>query len=116
LGIRIEGGQLRIDPTKINGLAEWREELKDVHEVRSTLGAFGYNRPFVKGYAEIVRLLTKLTKKDEPFVWTDECTQAIRKLKKIVGSDPVLKRPDHDRPFTLECDVSQYALGAVLSQ
>ena len=33
LGIRIEGGQLRIDPTKINGLAEWCEELKDVHEV-----------------------------------------------------------------------------------
>ena len=90
---------MRIDPTKINGLAEWREELKDVHEVRSTLGAFGYNRPFIKGYAEIVRPLTKLTKKDEPFVWTDECTQAIRKLKQIVGSDPVLKRPDHDRPF-----------------
>ena len=116
LGIRIEGGQLRIDPTKINGLAEWREELKDVHEVRSTLGAFGYNRPFVKGYAEIVRPLTKLTKKDEPFIWTDECTQAIRKLKQIVSSDPVLKRLDHDRPFTLECDASQYALGAVLSQ
>ena len=91
LGIRIEGGQLRIDPTKINGLADWCEELKDVHEVRSTLGAFGYNCPFVKGYAEIVRPLTKLTKKDEPFVWTNECTQAIRKLKKIVSSDPVLK-------------------------
>ena len=77
LGIRIEGGQLQIDSTKINRLAEWREELKDVHEVRSTLGAFGYNHPFVKGYTEIVRPLTKLTKKDEPFVWTDECTQAI---------------------------------------
>ena len=116
LGIRIEGGQLRIDPTKINGLAEWCEELKDVHEVQSTLGAFGYNRPFVKGYAKIVHPLTKLTKKDKPFVWTNKCTQAIRKLKQIISSDPVLKRPDHDRLFTLECNASQYALGAVLSQ
>ena len=92
------------------------EELKDVHEVRSTLGVFRYNRPFVKGYAEIVRPLTKLTKKDEPFVWTNKCTQAIRKLKQIVSSDLVLKRPNHDKLFTLECDASQYALGAVLSQ
>jgi hypothetical protein len=54
LGIRIEGGRIKIDPTKINGLADWREELKNVHEVWSTLGAFGYNRPFVPGYAAIV--------------------------------------------------------------
>lgn len=59
---------------------------------------------------------TKLTKKDEPFVWTDECTQAIQKLKQIVGSDPVLKRPNHNKPFTLKVDASQYALGAVLLQ
>ena len=49
-------------------------------------------------------------------MWTNECTQAIQKLKQIVSSDPVLKRPNHDKPFTLKCDASQYALGAVLSQ
>ena len=30
--------------------------------------------------------------------------------------DPVLMRPDHDCPFILEVDASQYALEAVLSQ
>jgi disulfide oxidoreductase YuzD len=96
LGIHIEGGRIKIDPTKINGLAEWREELQNVHEVRSTLGAFGYNRPFVPGYADIVHLLTLLTKKDTPFEWTLACTKAIRKLKAIISSNPVLLRPDHD--------------------
>ena len=90
LGIRIEGGIIRIDPTKRNGLATWKEVLDDVHDVRSTLGLFGYNRPFIKGYAHIVRLVQRLTKKDVPFVWMLECTQAIRMLKKIVSSDPVL--------------------------
>ena len=54
LGIRIEGGIIRIDPTKCNGLATWKEVLDDVHDVRSTLGLFGYNHPFIKGYAHIV--------------------------------------------------------------
>ena len=45
LGIRIEGGHIQIDPTKINGLANWKEVLKNLHEVWSMLGAFGYNRP-----------------------------------------------------------------------
>ena len=90
--------------------------LDDVHDVRSTLGLFGYNRPFIKGYAHIVRPVQQLTKKDVPFVWTPECTQAIRTLKAIVSSNPVLWCPDHDQPFELEVDASQYALGAILYQ
>ena len=116
LGIRIEGGIIRIDPTKHNGLATWKEVLDDVHDVRSTLGLFGYNRPFIKGYAHIVRPVQQLTKKDVPFVWMPECTQAIRTLKRIVSSDPMLRRPDHEQPFELEVDASQYALGAILYQ
>jgi hypothetical protein len=60
--------------------------------------------------------LTALTKKDTPFEWTQDCTNAIRKLKDIVKGDPVLMRPDHTKEFILEVDASQYALGAVLSQ
>ena len=116
LGIRIEGGRIHIDPTKINGLANWKEVLENLHELRSTLGAFGYNRPFVKGYAGVIRPLTHLLKKDTPFIWTPECTKAIQTLKELIKGDPVLMRPDHDQPFTLEVDASQYALGAVLSQ
>jgi hypothetical protein len=77
LGIRIEGGRISIDPTKLDGLAHWKEELRNVHEVRSTLGVFGYNQPFIPGYSNIVQPLTNLTKKDVPFVWTAECTNTI---------------------------------------
>jgi hypothetical protein len=74
LGIRIEGGRISINPTKLDGLTNWKEELKNVHEVRSTLGVFGYNHPFIPGYSDIVRPLTHLTKKDVPFLWTEDCT------------------------------------------
>jgi hypothetical protein len=60
--------------------------------------------------------LTHLTKKDVPFEWTPECTKAIQNLKKAVSTELVLRRLDHNKPFTMEVDVSQYALGAILSQ
>ena len=96
LGIRIEGGIICIDPTKCNGLATWKEVLNDVHDVRSTLELFSYNCPFIKGYAHIIQPVQHLTKKDVPFLWTPECTEAIHKLKAIVTSDPVLWQPDHE--------------------
>ena len=77
LGIRIKAGVICIDPTKRNRLATWNEVLNDVHDVRSTLGLFGYNHPFIKGYVHIVRPVQHLIKKDVPFLWTSECTEAI---------------------------------------
>ena len=91
LGIWIEGGCIHIDPMKIDGLAKWKEELKDMHKVCSTLGCFGYNRPFVEGYIEIAQLLMRLTKKDISFEWTPECTEAVQKLKRAITAKPVLR-------------------------
>ena len=116
LGIQIEGGRICINPTKIDGLANWKEELKDVHEVCFTLDCFGYNRPFVEGYAEIAWPLTRLTKKDIPFEWTPECTEAVQRLKKAITAELVLRQPDHNKSFTMEVDMFQFALGVILSQ
>ena len=90
LGIRIKEGIIHINPMKCNGLATWKEVLNNVHNVRSMLGLFGYNCPFICGYAQIVCPVQHLIKKDVPFMWTPECTDAICKLKVIVTSDPVL--------------------------
>jgi hypothetical protein len=41
---------------------------------------------------------------------------ALDKLINIVTSDLVLQQPDQDKPFKLEVDTSQFALGAILYQ
>jgi hypothetical protein len=91
LGIVVSNGAISIDPTKHDGLATWPEQLATVKQVRSTLGIFGYQRPFIRGFADIAKPLTELTKKDTPFIWTPRCTAAIQRLKAIVLSDPVLQ-------------------------
>jgi RNase H-like domain found in reverse transcriptase/Reverse transcriptase (RNA-dependent DNA polymerase) len=116
LGIVIRNGAISIDPMKRDGLATWLEQLATVKQVCSTLGVFGYQRPFIQGFADIAKPLTELTKKDVPFAWTPRCTAAIQQLKQIVLSDPVLQQPHPDRPYTLEVDASQYTTGAILQQ
>ncbi len=43
----------------------------NISELRSFLGVCNYSRQFIENYADIVRPLTSLLKKDEPFVWTE---------------------------------------------
>jgi RNase H-like domain found in reverse transcriptase/Integrase zinc binding domain/Reverse transcriptase (RNA-dependent DNA polymerase) len=116
LGIVVKNGKISLDPTKRQELLEWPTEQSSVSGVRSTLGVFGYHRPFIPGFAEIARPLTDLLKKDVPFHWGDEQRTAVKCLISLVERDMALNRPDHDRPFEVEVDASQFALGAILFQ
>jgi hypothetical protein len=67
LSIVVTKGTVHIDPTKQNGLAAWPRQLTSVRQVRSTLGVLGYQRPFIRGFAHLVRPLTQLLKKEKKF-------------------------------------------------
>ena len=116
LGWQVGAGGICIDPSKIARIREWSRRLKDVKQVRSTLGVLGYQRQFIKNFAAIVRPLHNLTKKDTPFEWTQECTDALEQLIQTVTSEPVLYQPDFAKQFKLEVDASLFAIGAVLFQ
>ena len=116
LGWVVGQGQVRIDPTKMKGLAEWPRDLKTVHDVRQVLGLLGYQRPFIRGFAEIARPLTNLTKKSVKFDWTPECREALDKLIHSVTAGPTLWHPDPTKQYELYTDASSFAVGAVLTQ
>jgi hypothetical protein len=80
------------------------------------LGVFEYHHAFIPGYTNIVQPLNNLLKKDAPFIWGKEQEEAMDQLAYAVSINPVLRRPNYKKPFFLEVDASQYAIGAVLSQ
>ena len=116
LGWQVEAGGIHINPSKVAGIQDWPCQLKDVKQVWSTLGVLGYQRPFINNFTAIARPLYNLTKKDMPFNWTQECTDALEQLIKAVMSEPVLYQPDWSKQFKLEVDASLFAIGAVLFQ
>ena len=116
LGFRVGQGTVRIDPSKIGGIADWPRELNSVKEVRQILGVLGYQRAFIQDYARLAKPLNDLLKKGVKFVWSTECKESLNALIDQITRDPVLDAPNEDTPFELETDASAYAIGAALFQ
>ena len=55
-----------MDPAKVVAVQDWKIP-KNTTEVRSFLGLAGFYRKFIKDFAKISALLTRLTKKNQAF-------------------------------------------------
>nr|GEW94856.1 reverse transcriptase domain-containing protein [Tanacetum cinerariifolium] len=60
--------------------------------------------------------MTRLLKKDTPFIFSNECVEAFQTLKRKLIEASILIAPEWDMPFELMCDASDFAIGAVLGQ
>jgi len=80
------------------------------------VGLAGYYKRFIEGFSKIVAPLTLLTRKDQPFTWTDKCEESFQELKRRLTSAPILVIPDVGKPFEVYCDASHLGLGCVLMQ
>ena len=116
LGWLITREGIMVDPSKAAGLAEWPRRLQNVKEVHWTLGILGYQRPFIRGYVDLARPLTELTKKGVPFKWEDKHQDSLDQLIRKVTTTPVLACPNPERQFFLKANVLSFTLGAVLFQ
>ena len=115
LGYIISPDALEIDQEKIRTVVEW-EALDSVKGVQSFLGFVNFYRRIIEGYSKFTRPLTDLTKRSEKFSWSDECGCAFEVLKQRFASATILRHYDPELPCIIECDASDFAIGAVLSQ
>jgi hypothetical protein len=79
------------------------------------LGFANFYRIFIKDYSKIAGPLTCPTGKDK-FVWDEKAEEAFETLKKAFTSTPILVHAGSSKPFFLEVDALDFALGSVLSQ
>ena len=94
-----------VDPAKVEAVVKG-ESSKSATKIRSFVGLAGPE----------VTPLTQLTRKDQPFTWTDKCEENFQELKRRLTSDPIPVIPDVGEPFEVYCDASHLGLGCVLMQ
>ena len=84
--------------------------------VREFLGLVGYYRKFINRFADAARPLTKLTRKNSKFIWTDECQTGFECLRTCLTEFPILKYPDPHKRYVVFTNASDQAAAAVLTQ
>nr|GEW06786.1 hypothetical protein [Tanacetum cinerariifolium] len=106
---------IELDKAKVDVITKLPYPIT-VKGIRSFLGHAGFYRRFIKNFSKIARPMTRLLKKDTPFIFSQECVEAFQTLKRKLTAAPILIAPNWDMPFELMCDASDYAIGAVPGQ
>jgi len=115
LGHTVSKEGISVDPSKIQAVKDWPIP-RTVAEIKRFIGLARYYRRFVQDFSKIAASLTKLTRKGEKYVWTEECTSAFEQLKKKLISAPILKTPSGTEGMVIYSDASGKGLGCVLMQ
>ncbi|KAJ7942702.1 Transposon Ty3-G Gag-Pol polyprotein [Quillaja saponaria] len=115
LGHIIEQGRVRMDLDKVKAIKEWKTPTS-VTELHSFLGLANYYRRFVEGYSRRAVPLIELLKKGTVWHWGEPCQTALEDMKLAMINDPVLVLSDISKPFEVQTNTSDYALGGVLLQ
>ena len=87
-----------------------------VKGIRSFLGHAGFYRRFIRDFSKIVRPLFRLLEKDTKFNFDESCQSSFEEIKSRLVEAPIMAIPDWNNEFEIMCDVSDYAMGAVLGQ
>jgi transposase InsO family protein len=115
LGVIVSPEGVKMDPSKINVIMNWPAP-KTVKELQAFLGFTNFYRRFIDNYSGITVPLTRLLRKNIPWRWTERCQDVFDLLKQTFTSAPILRHFDPKLPIILECDASDYAIAAIISQ
>ena len=121
LGHKVSAARMEPGTEGLKGIAEIAPPATYT-QVRKLLGATGYFRHFIKGYAKIAKPLNDLLQGENSKLKSHlvglppDTLAAFQELKMNCLTVPVLAFADFKKPFLLETNASIEGLGAVLSQ
>jgi hypothetical protein len=99
---------------KIDGILKMQPP-QNVKQVRAFIGAVSFYRDMFPWRSHHLSLLTSLTGKNN-FTWNREHQVAFQVMKALIACDCMLRYPDHNKPFDIYTDASDYQLAAVIMQ
>ncbi|KAE8217789.1 hypothetical protein CF326_g9340, partial [Tilletia indica] len=142
-GHLVSQGCVRPLDDKLKVIKDWPAP-RTVHEVRAFLGLVNYYRRYARDFATVAAPISDLLKhavsgtdrkaqlakskavpgtgkpfilpRNTPVPWTVQCQQAFERLKHLLCSAPALRQPNTSKPFRIETDASDFAIGCVLMQ
>jgi transposase InsO family protein len=106
------------------GVKPWRKKVEPVlallppttpKQLRSFVGSVNFYRDMFRQRSHILAPLTAQTGK-RVIQWTPECQQAFDRIKALLAQEAFIRYPDHNKPFHVYTDASDYQMGSVIIQ
>nr|GEY85835.1 reverse transcriptase domain-containing protein [Tanacetum cinerariifolium] len=88
LGHKISKNGIEVDKAKVDVVAKLPHPTT-VKGIRSFLGHASFYRRLIQDFSKIVWSMTRLLKKDTPFIFSKECIEAFKSLKKKLTEAPI---------------------------
>jgi transposase InsO family protein len=113
------------------GLRPWKKKItailnmeapSNLKQLRGFVGMVNFYRDMWPHRAHILAPLTAKTgapkkgAKQPKFVWTEDMEKAFKQMKAMMASDVLCAYPNHNKPFDIFTDASDYQLGACVMQ
>ena len=115
MGHTLTNTGLKPDEEKIQAIIEF-PALRDLHNLRRFIGMVKYLSKFDHTLTTKCEPLNRLTRKDQIFEWAEVQQRAFEDIKKAIGNTPILAYKDLEKPVTIQTDMSDVGVGAVLLQ
>jgi hypothetical protein len=115
LGHIVSKDGIKVDPKRIEAI-DTINIPRNKKEIQSFLGKIIFLRRFIPNFAEIVKLITDMLKKDSEIKWTVEAKASFERVKKAISEAPVLASPDYTKEFLIFSFASEHTITVVLLQ
>lgn len=114
-GHEIGQGGIRPDPEKLKALLGLPMP-NDEPGVKRVLGMLAYYRRFVPKFAILAEPLTRLTRKNQPFVWAREQKESFRALLRELSRIITMSYYNFSDPILIKTDASLQGIPGMLLQ
>ena len=105
---------IMIDPERVEAISKLGIPSSK-RELKSFFGKINFLRKFISAFAEIVKPMNDMLKKDAKVDWTPTAKRAFEEIKHAIINAPVLVSPDYERPFNIYSFTSDHACAAILT-
>jgi hypothetical protein len=123
LGLIISTKGISMDKEKVQTVRNWSWEMKikpgglnNLFDVWQLLGFCNYYKRFITKYSEDAEPFTRLTKKDEPFVWELVQQLAFETMLMAFTRSPTIRHCDSESEVIIQTDAMDYVSVGVTSQ
>ena len=83
-------------------------------QAESFISLVNFCASFILQFSTLGKPLYDLTKKDQPFVWSQQCQNAFDTIKSLLVSDVLVMHYNPALPMVIYTDASPYGIGSVL--